>query len=186
MKFWRCHLGTKLMLLAPMVRGRKGQHKEVFADIRKAGLIRARVDGEVVDIEQTPELSPRKNHTIEAVVDRIVIREGIRDRLTESIQLALSHGEGSVVVSHQAKSGPAGIWQDELYSTLNSCPNCKRSFEEIEPRTFSFNSPYGACPPVRWAWHSSRIRSRTGPARPIAVPGHRRHCRLERSFGDGD
>jgi excinuclease ABC subunit A len=131
-------------LLAPIVRGRKGQHKEVFADIRKAGLIRARVNGDVIDIEQTPELSPRKNHTIEAVVDRIVIREGIGDRLTESIQLTLSHGEGTLVVSHQKQAG-ANDWHDELYSTLNSCPNCKLSFEEIEPRTFSFNSPYGAC-----------------------------------------
>jgi excinuclease ABC subunit A len=153
--------GTKLMLLAPLVRGRKGQHKEVFADIRKAGLIRARVDGEILDIEQTPELPPRKNHTIEAVVDRIVIREGIRDRLAESIQLALAHGEGTVIASHQLagssglsansrggrgdSSGPGG-WHDELFSTLNACPDCKRSFEEIEPRTFSFNSPYGACP----------------------------------------
>jgi excinuclease ABC subunit A len=138
--------GTKLMLLAPLVRGRKGQHKEVFADIRKAGLIRARVNGEVVDIEQTPELAPRKNHTIEAVVDRIVIREGIRDRLAESIQLALSHGEGAIITSHQSQAGSAAGWHDELFSTLNSCPNCKLSFEEIEPRTFSFNSPYGACP----------------------------------------
>jgi excinuclease ABC subunit A len=136
--------GTKLMLLAPMVRGRKGQHKEVFAEIRKAGLIRARVNGDVVDIEKTPDLSPRKNHTIEAVVDRIVIREGIRDRLAESIQLTLSHGEGTLVVSHESKANANG-WHDELYSTLNSCPNCKLSFEEIEPRTFSFNSPYGAC-----------------------------------------
>jgi excinuclease ABC subunit A len=138
--------GTKLMLLAPLVRGRKGQHKEVFADIRKAGLIRARVNGEVIDIEQTPDLAPRKNHTIEAVVDRIVNREGIRDRLAESIQLALAHGEGTLIVSHQMKNGAADGWHDELYSTLNSCPNCRLSFEEIEPRTFSFNSPYGACP----------------------------------------
>ncbi|MEX2138259.1 MAG: excinuclease ABC subunit UvrA [Pirellulales bacterium] len=137
--------GTKLMLLGPLVRGRKGQHKEVFADIRKAGLIRARVNGDVIDIEQTPDLAPRKNHTIEAVVDRIVIREGIRDRLAESIQLALTHGEGTLVVSHQTKSTD-NSWHDVLFSTLNSCPNCKLSFEEIEPRTFSFNSPYGACP----------------------------------------
>jgi excinuclease ABC subunit A len=136
--------GTKLMLLAPLVRGRKGQHKEVFADIRKAGLIRARVNGEVIDIEKSPELSPRKNHAIEAVVDRIVIREGIRDRLAESIQLTLSHGEGTLIVSHESKSA-GGDWHDEFYSTLNACPNCKLSFEEIEPRTFSFNSPYGAC-----------------------------------------
>jgi excinuclease ABC subunit A len=152
--------GTKLMLLAPMVRGRKGQHKEVFADIRKAGFVRARVNGEVIDVERSPELAPRKNHTIEAIIDRIVIREGIADRLAESIQLALTHGEGTLVVSYQAKNGNGAVehkankktngtnaaWQDELYSTLNACPNCKLSFEELEPRTFSFNSPYGACP----------------------------------------
>jgi excinuclease ABC subunit A len=142
--------GTKVMILAPMVRGRKGQHKEVFETIRKNQLVRARVDGEVIDVGgDPPELAPRKNHTIEAVVDRIVIREGIEDRLAESLNLAVLHGGGAVLVASQVRDADepnAGVWQDRIFSTLYACPNCKINYEELEPRTFSFNSPYGACP----------------------------------------
>jgi excinuclease ABC subunit A len=142
--------GTKAMILAPMVRGRKGQHKDVFEAIRKAGFQRARVDGEVLDVGgEPPELAARKNHTISAVVDRIVIRGGIEDRLAESLNLAVTHGEGAVLVASQIRneSEPdAGTWTDRLFSTLYACPNCKINYEELEPRTFSFNSPYGACP----------------------------------------
>ena len=141
--------GTKAMVLAPMVRGRKGQHREVFAAIRKAGFIRARLDGEVVDVDNPGDLNPRKLHTIEAVVDRIVVREGINDRLAESIQLGVSHGEGALIVSYfqrERDEWPEGVWRDVLYSTRFACPNCKISFEEMEPRSFSFNSPHGACP----------------------------------------
>ncbi len=142
--------GTKAMILAPMVRGRKGQHKDVFETIRKAQLQRARVDGEVVDVGgEPPELATRKNHTIEAVVDRIVIREGIDDRLAESLNLAITHGDGAVLVSYQVRDPDhpeVGQWHDMIFSTLYACPNCKINYEELEPRTFSFNSPYGACP----------------------------------------
>src|SRR5262249_55241945 len=142
--------GTKAMLLAPMVRGRKGQHKDVFETIRKAGFQRGRVDGEVVDVGgEPPELSTRKNHTIEAIVDRIVIRPGIEDRLGESLNLAISHGQGAVLVAYQVRDPDqpdAGQWHDRIFSTLYACPNCKINYEELEPRTFSFNSPYGACP----------------------------------------
>ena len=146
--------GTKVMLLAPMVRGRKGQHKDVFAAIRKAGLVRVRVDGHVVDLEHVPELAPRKNHHIEAVIDRIVVREGIDARLAESIQLAITHGEGIVLISYlepgeneaSDRVRENGTWKEQLFSAQYACPNCSISYEEIEPRTFSFNSPYGACP----------------------------------------
>jgi excinuclease ABC subunit A len=141
--------GTKAMLLAPIVRGRKGQHREVFATIRKAGFIRARVDGELADVDNPPELNARKSHQIEAVIDRIVIREGIDDRLAESIQMGVSQGEGTLLVSYFERASDEsseGIWHDLLFSTLYACPNCKISYEELEPRTFSFNSPYGACP----------------------------------------
>ena len=142
--------GTKAMILAPMVRGRKGQHKEVFETIRKAQLQRARVDGEVIDVGgEPPELAPRKNHTIEAVVDRIVIREGIDDRLAESLNLAITHGDGAVLVAYQVRDPDhpdVGQWRDMVFSTLYACPTCKINYEELEPRTFSFNSPYGACP----------------------------------------
>lgn len=139
--------GTRTMILAPLVRGRKGQHKEVFEEIRKAGLLRARVDGEVIDVHEPPELTPQKNHNIEAVIDRVVIREGVSPRLAESIDLAIQHGEGSLLATYEErKNGGESLWCDRLFSTLFACPNCKISFEELEPRTFSFNSPYGACP----------------------------------------
>jgi excinuclease ABC subunit A len=144
--------GTKLMVMAPLVRGRKGQHKDVLAAVRKAGFVRVRVDGEVVDLDQVGDLAPRKNHRIDAVVDRIVVRPGVDSRLAESTRLALSHGEGAVTVLFQEPASEGkrakndGAWSEHLYSTLYACPHCKISFEELEPRTFSFNSPYGACP----------------------------------------
>ena len=148
--------GTKLMLLAPLVRGRKGQHQEVFEAIRKAGQVRARVNGTVYDLDAVPGLDGRKAHTIEAVVDRIIVRPGSRARLAESIQLAVKQSGGLVVASYldpaaeervrSAADGSDGFWMDRLFSTLYACPNCQISLEEIEPRTFSFNSPYGACP----------------------------------------
>ena len=139
--------GTKLILLAPLVRGRKGKHQEVFEAVRKAGLVRVRVDGDVYDLDAAPELAPRRNHTIEAVVDRIVVRPGVRPRLTESIALALKHGEGlaAAAIFSAGASSDAG-WHERRYSTEYACPSCRLSYEEIEPRTFSFNSPYGACP----------------------------------------
>ena len=139
--------GTKAILMAPIVRGRKGQHAEAFEAIRKAGFVRARVDGEVYDLDAAPKLAPRKNHTIEAVVDRLILRDSVRPRLAESIQLALRHGEGLVAVTYLAPGGDSDRdWQECLYSTEYACPQCKISYEELEPRTFSFNSPYGACP----------------------------------------
>lgn len=154
--------GTRMMIMAPMIRGRKGEHMEVFEKIRKLGFVRARVDGHVIDVQQPPELSRSKPHTIDAVVDRVVVRKGIRDRLAESIKLAIRHGEGLVLVTYEEKfdeEPPAdykpvpgtgtihpGFWHDILFSTEYACPFCKISYEELEPRTFSFNSPYGACP----------------------------------------
>jgi len=155
---------TKTMLLAPMVRGRKGQHKDIFAKIRKAGLLRARIDGRVYDLENLPELEARKSHHIEAVVDRIIIREGLDSRLAESINLAIKISEGLVLVSYLDttaadesngrngggnsgnNSGNNRKWKDTFFSTLHACSDCNSSYEEVEPRTLSFNSPYGACP----------------------------------------
>ncbi|NND99386.1 MAG: excinuclease ABC subunit UvrA [Pirellulaceae bacterium] len=133
---------TKLILLAPMVRGRRGAHRDVLDSIRVAGLIRARVDGEIYALEDVPELAVRQNHTIEAVVDRLVIREGIESRLSESIALTLRLSGGTIATSIQDAQG---TWQESTYNTAMACADCGNSFEEIEPRTFSFNSPYGAC-----------------------------------------
>ena len=138
--------GTRVILLAPLVRGRKGGHKEVLEGIRKAGFLRARVDGQIVDVESPPELARQKAHHIEAVIDRVVIREGVRPRLAESINLAVRHGDGLVLATYEEKSRGESTWHDRLFSIHYACPNCKISYEELEPRTFSFNSPYGACP----------------------------------------
>ena len=154
------HEGTKVMILAPMVRGRKGSHNDVFDRVRKAGFIRVRVDGLVCDLDSVPELVAQKKHHIDAVVDRIIIRSGIDARLSESVASAVEHSEGLLTLcyldedrsgqdrgeSAQANAGDGAIWRDELYSTRFACPECNVSYEELEPRTFSFNSPYGACP----------------------------------------
>lgn len=134
---------TKLVVMAPMVRGRKGGHRDVLASIQKAGLIRVRVDGEMFLIDDVPELAVRKNHTIEAVVDRVVVRDDIGSRLSPSVDLALRLGDGLMSVSVQKPDDVVAV--ETLFSTANACVNCGAGFGEIEPRTFSFNSPYGAC-----------------------------------------
>jgi excinuclease ABC subunit A len=134
---------TRLVVLAPMVRGRRGEHREVLESIRKVGLIRVRVDGETYLLDEVPPLAPRKNHTIEAVIDRLAIRPGIDSRLHESVQLALRLGAGLLTTLVQRGEDSC---QEAIYSTAMACVECGTSFAEIEPRTFSFNSPYGACP----------------------------------------
>lgn len=134
--------GQRLMLLAPQIRGRKGYHKEIFEAMRKAGLVRARVDGQITEIDPPPTLDRNTLHTIEAVVDRLVVREGIAARLAESLQNTLKMGEGVVILAVEKD----GQWSDTLLSTKAACPACGLSLPDLEPRTFSFNSSYGACP----------------------------------------
>jgi len=143
--------GTRLMILAPLVRGRRGKQEEVLARIRKAGFIRVRLDGQVLDLENLPDVDARREHMIDAVVDRIIVRSDIASRLGESVRLAIRHGDGLLIACYQAPPAagddPAsGRWQDRLFSTRYACPQCNVSLAEVEPRTFSFNSPYGACP----------------------------------------
>ena len=133
--------GRKVMILAPVVRGRKGTHCELIEKIGRDGFVRARVDGEIVDVATPPELKKSKAHDIEIVIDRIVVKEGLRARLQESVDLSLRHGDGNCVVSYQ----DGDVWRDDLFSSRFACPSCGHSFAEVEPRTFSFNSPYGAC-----------------------------------------
>jgi excinuclease ABC subunit A len=144
--------GTRIQILAPLIRDRKGRHEKIFKDIQEAGFVRARVNGAVIDVDNPPELDRYKMHTIEVVVDRLVIRhyddpasEEARSaisRLTDSIETALEMGDGFVVVSDV--SNEAAI--DHAFSEKLSCPLGHGSFPEVEPRTFSFNSPHGACP----------------------------------------
>lgn len=136
---------SKVMLLAPLVLSRKGTHRDVFERICKAGFVRARVDGEIIDAGSPPDLARSEAHTIEAVVDRIVVKSGIEERLRESVELALKHGEGACLVSRLE----GDIWLDRLFSSRFCCPECGTSFPPLEPRTFSFNSPYGACEKCR-------------------------------------
>ena len=134
--------GTRLMLLSPMVRGRKGEHLQVLDRIAREGLVRARIDGETCLVEDAPKLDKRRNHSIEAVVDRLLVDPDGRSRLQDSVETSLALGEGLVIVSRRLGEE----WHDTLYSRHYGCPDCGVSLEELSPRMFSFNSPYGACP----------------------------------------
>ncbi len=138
--------GTRFQVLAPLIKDRKGHHQAIFEDVRKAGFVRVRVDGEVRDVDETIDLDRYKMHTIEAVVDRLVIPDhrenGFQSRLTDSMETALRLGDGIVIVNDVSAEPP----RDVLYSEHLACPVCGISLPEIEPRTFSFNSPHGACP----------------------------------------
>ncbi|MDD4102788.1 MAG: excinuclease ABC subunit UvrA, partial [Kiritimatiellae bacterium] len=133
---------TKLALLAPLTNGRKGRHEDVFESIRRQGFVRVRVDGKMLALEDVPPLNKNKAHSIDAVVDRLIIGNGVRTRLTDSVELALKHGNGLMRTQYQT---PDGVTQEELLSERNACEECAISFEELKPRSFSFNSPYGAC-----------------------------------------
>jgi excinuclease ABC subunit A len=133
---------TRVMILAPLVRDRKGEHADVYEAIRKQGFVRARVDGEIYEIENLPKLKKTYKHSIEAVVDRLSVNDEIRSRMTDSVELALGEAEGLVNVL--VADGDGG-WEERLYSEHNACLECGISFDRLEARHFSFNSPYGAC-----------------------------------------
>ena len=133
--------GTKIELLAPLVRGRKGEFRDVFEAMRKQGFVRARINGETYDLANVPKLNRRQNHDIAVVVDRLVVRPADRARLADSIETALKAAEGVVEVVRQT-----GSPRSRLFSERYACPKCGLSLPELEPRQFSFNSPYGACP----------------------------------------
>jgi excinuclease ABC subunit A len=147
--------GTRLEIVAPLVRGRKGEFRDLFEEARKAGFVRARVDGEVIELETPPKLNRRQNHDIAIVVDRLAVDAEDRQRLADSIETALRHADGvvEVVVSGIGKrdagispDSPLPIPGSRLFSERFSCPVCGLSLPELEPRQFSFNSPFGACP----------------------------------------
>ncbi|MEE9201132.1 MAG: excinuclease ABC subunit UvrA [Candidatus Brocadiales bacterium] len=134
--------GTRIMLLAPVIKGKKGEHREVLEAIRKEGFVRARVDGVLLDITQVTKLSRYKVHHIEVLVDRLVLKEELNDRLYNSLQTCLEVGEGMMVLSQEK----GREWYDTLFSQRYACKQCSIGLEELAPRLFSFNSPYGACP----------------------------------------
>src|SRR6201994_1737027 len=130
--------GERVMVLAPVVRGRKGEFKKELEKLAKDGFLRARVDGELVSLDEEIRLDKRRNHTIEAVVDRLLIKQGIAERLTESVRTALKLTGGAVLIS--VVDG-----EEKLYSERMACVNCGINVPPLEPRSFSFNSVYGAC-----------------------------------------
>ena len=139
--------GTRFQVLAPVVRGRKGEYEGLLEDFAKQGFSRARIDGVVYELTELPKLARYENHTIEVVVDRLVLRKGIERRLTDSLETALKLAEGVAEVQIvPAKGEPSPEDETMTFSQHLACTNCGLSFDELAPRNFSFNSPYGACP----------------------------------------
>ncbi|MDR2495308.1 MAG: excinuclease ABC subunit UvrA [Spirochaetaceae bacterium] len=141
--------GSKIQILAPVVRGKKGEHQKVIEDARKAGFARARVDGVPVSLDEEIKLDKQKKHTIEIVVDRLVVKEDVRARLSESVEAALNAADGLMLaLCHTGTDGESGKAREEerFFSQKSACPDCGVSIPELQPRLFSFNSPFGACP----------------------------------------
>ncbi len=134
--------GSKILVLAPLIRGRKGEYKELFAKAKKDGFVRVRVDGDVMEVGGNIPIDKNRKHSIEIVVDRILLKEDVKKRLTDSVETALVSGGGLVIVSIEGR----GVKDDILFNEQYACADCGISLEEISPRIFSFNSPYGACP----------------------------------------
>ncbi len=136
--------GTRFMLLAPLLSGRKGEHEQLLEGLRAQGYVRVRIDGRVLGLDELPQLKRQHKHTIEAVVDRIVVRAGQETRLAESFETALGLADGLVRVAVVDEDG--SVLQEQVFSARYACPQCGYSLTELEPRLFSFNNPAGACP----------------------------------------
>src|SRR2546430_13336457 len=136
--------GTRLLVLAPVVRGRKGEYKKLFFDLARQGFTRARVNGAVRELGEEIELDRKRKHTIEVIVDRLVVRDNLGARLADSLETALRLADGVVQVEPVADGGKGG--EPMLFSERLACVECGISLPEVSPRMFSFNSPYGACP----------------------------------------
>ena len=134
--------GTKMQILAPVIRGKKGEHTKVFEDAKNSGFIRARIDGVMAELDDSIKLDKQKKHTIEIVVDRIVKNEDCRTRLADSIEIALKNANGIVIVNRRTDDGD----EEVFFSQKNACPDCGISIPDLQPRLFSFNNPFGACP----------------------------------------
>lgn len=133
---------TRIMLLAPIIKGKKGEHREVLQSIIQKGFVRARIDNNIVDLATIPRLARYKTHEIDIIVDRLVIKEGIQKRIYDSIETCLELSEGVLLVSYENKKH----WTDLIFNERLACPKCGTGYEDLTPRMFSFNSPYGACP----------------------------------------
>ena len=133
---------TKMQILAPVIRGKKGEHQKIIDDAKKSGFIRARIDGLMANLDEPIKLDKQKKHTIEIVVDRIVKNDSVRSRLADSIEIALKNANGIVVITRKVEDKE----EEVFFSQKNACPDCGISIPELQPRLFSFNNPFGACP----------------------------------------
>ena len=133
---------TKMQILAPVIRGKKGEHQKIIDDAKKSGFIRARIDGLMANLDDPIKLDKQKKHTIEIVVDRIVKNDSVRSRLADSIEIALKNANGIVVITRKVEDKE----EEVFFSQKNACPDCGISIPELQPRLFSFNNPFGACP----------------------------------------
>ena len=178
--------GTRIMVLAPLVRGRKGEHKEVFESVRKAGLLRARVDGAVVDVDDPPALVRQKSHHIEAVIDRVVVREGVRNRLAESINLAVRHGDGLVLASHEEKRplGPGRLARRTFQHAI-CLSRLQDRLRGVGAADLQFQQSLRRLPGLRGPGLAGDFRSGTGPAQRGPFLGRRGDRALERRPGRG-
>jgi excinuclease ABC subunit A len=134
--------GTKIQILAPVIRGKKGEHQKVLDDARKAGFVRARIDGVMAEVEDSIKLDKQKKHTIEIVVDRVVVTPSVRKRIADSVETALGSANGIIIVTKNTDAEESEVF----FSQKNACPDCGISIPDLQPRLFSFNNPFGACP----------------------------------------
>ena len=138
-KVMELELGSRIIVLSPIVEGKKGTHKEILEDLRKKGYVRVNIDGEEYDLSEDINLDKNKKHKIDVVVDRIILKDDVKSRLYESIEMACKLSEGKTIIEQKGK-------EQLVFSEKFACPHCDFSLKELEPRTFSFNAPYGACP----------------------------------------
>ena len=136
--------GTKLQILAPVIRGKKGEHQKILDDAKKQGFVRARIDGVVASLDDPIKLDKQKKHTIEIIIDRIVLKDDVRSRLSDSIETALNASNGIIIVTKREPGEESDT--EVFFSQKNACPDCGISIPELQPRLFSFNNPFGACP----------------------------------------
>lgn len=156
--------GTRITLLAPVIHGKKGEHQKIIEDAKASGFVRARIDGLMVELDDSIKLDKQKKHTIEIVVDRIAIKADGRKRLAESVETALNSSSGVLIVLRRINDDSEKGWHEEevFFSQKNACPDCGISIPELQPRLFSFNNPFGACPECtgigeKMEWDSKKI-----------------------------
>ncbi len=142
---------TKMNILAPVIRGKKGEYVKLFESAKKSGFVRVRVDGTMYELSEEIKLEKNKKHSIEIVIDRLIVKEDIKKRLTDSLETALKHGNGMVIIENLTEN------KEMVFNQNCSCPDCEISIDELQPRSFSFNNPFGACPACTGLGHQLKV-----------------------------